>query len=136
MAGIPSIYKVLWALSTPDLWNKVKNHRHKIKYTTHQNAQLSLLECNIYFFHFLLDKPSKMCGHSPAFLKTGSFQKKTSRDYCRYPCKNPFCLKPKHPKNSAEPLRSVPKAPMGVPSIYRTPPTCGSISESYINFLV
>ncbi len=30
----PSIYKGLWALPTPGLWNKVEGQRHKIKNTT------------------------------------------------------------------------------------------------------
>ena len=29
----PSIYKGLWALPTPGLWNKVEGQRHKIKNT-------------------------------------------------------------------------------------------------------
>ena len=30
----PSIYKGLWALPTPGLWNKMEGQRHKIKNTT------------------------------------------------------------------------------------------------------
>ena len=74
----PSIYKGLWALPTPGLWNKVEGQRHKIKNTTlrrgffsYNLGEIDKQDVSLIFLQFLsiISLTAVICNLLPAQIQ-------------------------------------------------------------------